>query len=100
MANVNVRQRPNDRWECRWQALDGRRRGRSLQSKAEAGAFRDGIFREQVLLGQKGSAQITVATFVNEKWWPAWRHESQRRQQLGGRPRYETTFSLTSISDG
>ncbi len=71
MANANLRQRPNGRWECRWQALDGRRRSKSFVTKSEAAAFQDGIVREQVLLGRTGHAHITVATFIADKWWPA-----------------------------
>lgn len=71
MANVNLRQRPNGRWECRWQALDGRRRSKSFVTKSEAAAFQEGIVREQVLHGRTGHANITVATFIADKWWPA-----------------------------
>ncbi len=71
MSNASVRERVNGRWEVRWSALDGRRRGRTFSSEGEAMDFRDGIRREQLSLDGGSLPAITVSRFVEDKWWPA-----------------------------
>ena len=70
MADANIWQRPNGKWEVRWRTRDGRRKSRTFGSESAAQEFRVGISSEQLRLSGGALPDLTVASFIEEKWWP------------------------------
>jgi len=70
MADVNLWQRPNGNWEVRWRTRDGQRRSRTFASESAAQEFKGGISSEQLRSDSRGLPDLTVASFIEEKWWP------------------------------
>ena len=71
MADANVWQRPNGKWEVRWRTRDGHRKSRTFASESAAQEFSRGISSEQSRLNGGGLPDLTVSSFIEQKWWPS-----------------------------